>query len=515
MRSTLARIAVLAVLGLSFAAPRVCAQATAEQYYQAGLRLYASQDYAQAVKYFGAAVQVDPNHVGALRGAGNCYLGMNQSAQALPYYEKALGLSPDDAQLAQFVSDLKAQVGSAAGSPPSTGSGQMAGSPQAASAAGNAYAQGKALFDQKQYAAAQPYFAQAVAENPMDGNAYFYLGYCQYAAGDRKGAALNFARSNQANPNATAQSYALRIRSALTPEEQAWVDAELARGLAVKPAAAPATIKEASFGIRLLPGIAMYTLGDLKTDSDNATTRTRDLQEADPSIGLDGNIPSGGPALALEAFVPLGNSFEMGMHFESLGAGTYEYTITNSQEDTLEYTESLDAKVSAMPLGLCARVLMGAAQSKLRPFVGLSALYVLSGIDYTYTAVHGGSSIPELGAYDYSQTGTLKANAMGVGAMLGLDFAFTPSIKVSPFVSYRMLKAKGYTGTVTDSNGDSYDAELRITNGSGGQPAGQLWAVPTSNPADAGFPDDINDYTDPAEVDLGGLVGGLALGFYF
>jgi len=476
-------------------------QATADQYYQAGLQLYTAKDYTRAIQYFDAALKMDPNNIGALRGAGNCYVSLNQPAQALPYYEKALAANPSDTQLAQFVESLKAQAGSAA--PAATGAADPA---AAAPATGAAYAQGKALFDQKQYAAAIPLFQQALTENPLDANAHYYLGYSQYVSGDKKNAALSFARTNRISPNATADSYAQRIRATLSPEEALWVDAELAKGLATtaaKPATAPA--KKKSFGIRLVGGLQKFTLGDLKTDSDAKLAYTAILQEDDPSIGLEGNIPSGGLVIAVEPFVPMGNSFELGLHFETLGVGTYEYTISNGQPGDMEYINSASMKISAMPLGLGGRFCFSPPEKKVRPFLGFSVLYMLANIDYTGRYKH--YSDPE-----ETQSAKLKGSALGGGLSLGFDFAFGSGFKLSPFVGFRMLKVKNFKGTANDSRISApFDAELSTTNGTGEFPAGHVILMPT-NPDLLGFDPSI---AGPTEVDFGGLELGAALNLYF
>ena len=40
---------------------------TSDVYYQAGLKLYSSQDYSRALQYFGAAIKLDPQNAAAYR----------------------------------------------------------------------------------------------------------------------------------------------------------------------------------------------------------------------------------------------------------------------------------------------------------------------------------------------------------------------------------------------------------------------------------------------------------------
>jgi hypothetical protein len=85
------------------------AQATADQYLAAGNQLYAAKNYPQAIQYYQASVQLNPNSAAAYQGLGNCYYLQGQKDQALDNYQKALNLDPTNASLASFVQALKAQ----------------------------------------------------------------------------------------------------------------------------------------------------------------------------------------------------------------------------------------------------------------------------------------------------------------------------------------------------------------------------------------------------------------------
>ena len=86
---------------------------TATDYNNAGLQLYNSKSYDQAIQYFSAALSLDPNNTTALQGRANCYYSQGQYSQALADYQKVQALNPSDAQLSQFVQALQAKVGSA------------------------------------------------------------------------------------------------------------------------------------------------------------------------------------------------------------------------------------------------------------------------------------------------------------------------------------------------------------------------------------------------------------------
>src|SRR5579885_2733115 len=87
--------------------------ATADQYYAAGVQMYNSRNYTQALQYLNAAIKLNPNNAAAYQAAGNCYYAMGNKPYALTYYQRASALQPTNAQLAQFVRNLQAQSGGA------------------------------------------------------------------------------------------------------------------------------------------------------------------------------------------------------------------------------------------------------------------------------------------------------------------------------------------------------------------------------------------------------------------
>jgi tetratricopeptide (TPR) repeat protein len=89
----------------------LAATATASQYLSTGNIVYAQKDYAMAVRYYQAAVQMDPNNSAAYLGLGNSYYSLGQKDQALIAYQKASALDPNNIQLSSFINTLKNQLG--------------------------------------------------------------------------------------------------------------------------------------------------------------------------------------------------------------------------------------------------------------------------------------------------------------------------------------------------------------------------------------------------------------------
>ena len=85
--------------------------ATAQDYYTAGNSLFQRQQYENALKYFKAAVQVDPNFWQSYQMIGYSYYQLKNTPDALEAWKKALDLNPNNPQLSSFVEKLKAQAG--------------------------------------------------------------------------------------------------------------------------------------------------------------------------------------------------------------------------------------------------------------------------------------------------------------------------------------------------------------------------------------------------------------------
>ncbi len=89
---------------------------TAADYTNAGLKVYAQKNYALAIRYFTAALAIQPADARALQGRANCYYFLAQYQPALVDYEKLLAQNPSG-PVSQFVQALRTKMGSA---PPPT-----------------------------------------------------------------------------------------------------------------------------------------------------------------------------------------------------------------------------------------------------------------------------------------------------------------------------------------------------------------------------------------------------------
>ncbi|HJT24658.1 MAG TPA: tetratricopeptide repeat protein, partial [bacterium] len=422
---------------------------TAADYYNAGLQLYNAQNYAQAVQYFSAAIQTDPNNTAALQGRANCYYAQGQYQQALDDYQKVQAISPNP-QLASLIQSLQAKVGtSTAAAPP----------PAPGATAEDSFAQGTALFQQRQYAQAIPLFQKAAQDNPKNANAYYYLGACQMQTGDLKDAAVALGISNKINPNPSVGNYVNQLKSRLSPDDQQWVDGQIASantsGAASKTAATPKT-----FGIRLEPSLAFISLADFTTNAQSWSNEAVTAQQnGDSSIGYSGTVPSGSPDIAIEGVWNLTPNLQVGLPIAILPVGNASDNLQDNNGVTIKDSYN----ITAVAFGPDLRYFFGAGE--MQPYICAGA--VIAPINIVYSA--SATLQPNPFYPPYTASGNFTGTAAGGQISAGLDWHLGDTFVVSPFAGFQFVSGNSFQATVNNSSG----------SGSSGQTA-QLEVIPTS-----------------------------------
>jgi tetratricopeptide (TPR) repeat protein len=485
---------------------------TSSDYYNAGLQLYNAKNYQQAAQYFGAAISLDPNNTAALQGQANSYYALGQYQQALDDYQKVQALQSSP-QLASMIQNLQAKVGAGASAtaPPLPGS--IAAPPAPGAPTGDSFAQGVALFQQQQYAQAVPLFQKATQENPNDSKAYYYLGVAQIQSGDMKDAAVALGLSNKINPNPSVAAYVDRVKGRLSPEDQQWVDNQIASGNAGGTQSASAS-KSKTFGIRLEPALVMLSLADFTTNAESQKNEALQIQPNDPSISYNGAVPTGAARVGAEPVLKLSPNFEIGVPWAIIPVGTASDALQDSNGVTI--TDSYN--ISAIAIGLNVRYLFGSGS--FQPYIAGGPLVVPINIGYSAAAT---TPSPDPTFPSYTSSGNFTGVAVGGQASLGLDWHLGDTFVVTPFAGYQFASANSFQATVNSNSGASsgQTATLEVIPTSFGSvitPVSNgklILPVANGNQVPLQVGSDAPAGSRPLEMDLSGPFGGIQLSAFF
>ncbi len=476
--------------------------ATAAQDIATANQLYAAHNYAQAGQYYYAAIKLNPTSAAAYQSLGNCYYFLGRKEYALTCFQRALNLQPNNPQLAQFVQSLKAKLSTATGVVSTAKASTVNGAAPAGNAnavgtaagmglAADPLAQGKVLFQQKQYAAAIPYFQQAASQGPNNYLPYYYEAYAYYMTRNNKLAALYFEIANLKQPNASLKAYAVRIEKTLAPVDQKWVEDQLSKfsqaGVAVAGTGKVAK-KEIVLGFHV--GASMdYIQSD--------PTKVKTALAAAGSVSMSGLTPNFIAMPGLEFFAQVSPEFEIDLagYYLPLGSmsyTTYDYSqisLDGSNPNVLKYNYNFSVFTGSLGL----KFLFG--DSKTKGYFGAgfdisptSVTLTKEKYDHTGTiALQQDPSTSSGGGGDYTSLG------IGGHAVLGVDFFLGPDIGLGPYIGYKYLD-------VTNLKNSKGNLALNSSTGevSNSSLVAKTWKNSTN-----------------LDLDFSGVLGGLNLTFLF
>jgi tetratricopeptide (TPR) repeat protein len=436
------------IIAVSLITNKVQAQGTsADQYVAAGQQLLTAHNYTQAAQYYYAAVKIDPSNAAAYQGLGTCYYMGGRKSDALTFYQRALSLQPSNAQLAQFVQGLQAQLNPAMGTPGTMG------------LASDPLTQGSTLFQQKQYAASIPYFQRAAQQNPNDYRAFYYAGYAYYMTGNGRFAALYFAVANTKQPNASIQAYADRVKASLSPDDQQWVDDQLSKYSSSTGGGSGNS--QVAFGFNFLGG-STYIFSNPSQIINGA--------ENAMSVSISGTTPNMVAVIGVEPYLEFGQNFELDLGATYIPVGSLSYlwlspyqpvqdgngnTITTAGGTPVYgYNDNFASSMVMAELGL--KVKFG--DSHVKGYVGLGMN--IAPVSTTFTKLPTddlGNTIT--GGVEDLSSGTYTTVAFGGYARFGVDFYLSKTMAIGPFVGVQILTATNFqngskTLVVNQNNGD-------------------------------------------------------------
>jgi tetratricopeptide (TPR) repeat protein len=473
---------------------------TSKDYCNAGLKLYSAKDYGKAAKYFSAALNLDPNNTTALQGRANCYYATGQYQLALPDYQRVQALTPSD-QLAQFIIKVQEKAGASPASAPPPPSNSY-------------FDQGVALFQQSQYAESVPLFQQACRQDPQNYKPFYYLAITQVKLGDKKDAALALTLCNLKHPSPAIEGYANQLKSALPPEDQLWVNDQVAAAYGPQGSGNLWVAKSPKmFGLRLEPAFSMVSLTDFETNAGTLQTAVSQVQVYDYTLSYNGSVPQGGMNIGLEPVMNLGNNLEIGLPLAVFSVGTVSDTIQDTSGDTL--TDTYD--ISAVSVGLNLKYLF--LSGDMQPYISAGGLVEPIAISYSAASTNLFNE-----GYSYTMPGNFSGMAVGGQIQLGLDYHLGDTFAITPFVGYQFASAgplQSTTSADTAGNEAGQTAELEIIPTSAGNVITPVsngkFIVPVLNGVQTPFAagSSVPAGSKPVEIDLSGVKLGIGAAVFF
>ncbi len=350
----------------------------------------------------------------------------------------------------------------------------------------NAYSQALALFKQKQYQDAIPFFKQALAQKPGDSHIYYYLGSCQYKAGHLRDAVMNLGISCKLRPNEKLDYFVRRLRSPLTFQEKQWVDAQVNAYGTGKTPNVPAPIDYPQFGLRLEPQVSFINLAEFTAEVQAQVFYANSQASVDPSYRFSGSVPNSLIGYIVEPVLRMDAHLEFGLPLSVLPAGT----VSENIQSALYGNSSISYALSALVGGLDVKLLAG--DRPLQFFASIGPRLASIAVNVNYSNPSG------------SGTSDFNSVVFGGEAQVGLDWEFADNFFLSPSIGYRWLQSRHLTGNVS-SGGQSTLSRLEYDpNSSSGS---QITIVPEADPDPTGM--------SPLKVDLSGVTGGLTLSALF
>jgi Flp pilus assembly protein TadD len=452
---------------------------TAADYYNAGLQLYNAKNYDQARQYFEAAVNLDPTNAAALTGAANCYYALGDDAHALVDYQKLQAMDPNNNQWPALIQQLQAKTASASSAAPGSSAAPSA------PAASSDLQQGESFYTQKQFSPAVSSFQKASQENPTDPTAFYYLGLSQVQLGDMRDAAVALSQFNKLRPSQQVADYIAQIMNRLSPDDQQWVNGQMAASTVASSAAVSAPAKPKDFGISLEPAIAMFNLADFQTNAESLKNEATTLQASDPSLSFNASVPEGNLNITVEPALNLGQGLELGLPLSYFPVGTVTDTLQDNSGSS--FKDSYD--LSAFSVGLSVKYDFG--KGDLQPFVLGEAFVEPMNIGYTVT--NPGNP---------PQSQSFSGIAIGGLLKAGVDWHLDDTFVVSAFLGYQATSSATFEGT--DASGATGTFELVPT------PYGN-----EIEPVGDNDKSSLPPGSRPLQVDLSGLIGGFQIGAFF
>jgi len=426
----------LILLGFALSPHSVWAD-TADDYYREANSFFAQKDFQRAFDAYQGAIPYDPNPYRAYLGMGNCQYFLGGKERAVEYLQKSDDLHKD-AKVEEFIKKIRSSI-----PPPKTA----------------LFVKAEDLLKDKKYKQAIPILKEIEQYEKGNLKAFYDLGYCYFATGDKSMAVVNFAYYESKTNDKAVTALVEQMRSQLTEDDRDWLDAQVQLGPPFFP-----SFHSSGVGIRFEPTFQFTSLKDFNNFNtmleNGAAAAQNDPNEA--GYSLISNTTPGGLSIELNPYVQISEDLEVGLTFGTLFLGQMAASYTTNNDPN---GDSGDISFQVLALGLSFRSeMVRLYKNKVKFFIEADPSYYMTNVNTANSQVENANPDPYF--LFPLVTGNFSGSGVGARFKLGVDWKPIPNSVVSGFLGYQMVQIQGFGGSGSASGGYS------------GQPQG----TPTSMP---------------------------------
>jgi tetratricopeptide (TPR) repeat protein len=416
--------AFLAVLGIYTISTSLWAD-TADDFYREANTFFTNKDYQRAFDAYQGAIPYDTDAYRAYLGMGNCEYYLNDRVKAVEYLQKSDDLHKDE-KVEAFIAKVKSSIPA-----PKT----------------PLFIKAENLLKDKKYKEAIPLLKEVEQYEATNLKAFYDMGYCFYALGDKEQATLNFSYYENKTNDSAVTALVAKMQGQLTVDDREWIDGQIQLG---PPFSQP--FRYSGIGIRFEPTFQFTSLKDFN-NAVSAMTQTANKSSQDSSFTFTAQAAPGGLGIDLNPYLQVSQDLEIGLTVGTLFIGqmTASFTDPNSLSDP-EADGSIS--YSVIEAGISLRYeLIRLYKDKIKLFIDVNPSMYLTSLSTANSEVT--TPTPNTG-FDFPLvTGNFSSSGFGGRLKLGVDWKPIPNSIISGFLGYQLAQIQGFTGSGIASGGYS------------------------------------------------------------
>ena len=375
--------AFLAVLGVYAISTSLWAD-TADDYYREANSFFTNKDYQRAFDAYQGAIPYDTNPYRAYLGMGNCQYFLNDKVKSIEYLQKSDDLHKDE-KVETFIKKIKSTIPA-----PKT----------------PLFIKAENLLKDQKYKEAIPLLKEVEQYEAVNIKAFYDMGYCYYALGDKEQATLNFSYYENKTNDSAVTALVAKMQSQLTVEDREWVDGQIQLG---PPFSQP--FRYSGVGVRFEPTFQFTSLKDFN-NAVSEMTKTANQPGQDSSFTFTAQAAPGGLGIDLNPYLQVSQDLEIGLTVGTLFIGQMTASFTDPNCIT-DQTADGSISYSVIEAGISIRYeLMQLYKNKVKFFIDVNPSMYLTSLSTANSEIT--QATPNTAGFDFPMvTGNFSSSGFG------------------------------------------------------------------------------------------------------